>query len=154
MLGQVARLGQTGQDCRNPTALQQHLCWLLMVMAVVASCYILLHLVHPTPTACADFSPDLQLALVVYFLPSTDTNTPLTHVVVMTQCNFVLVILQASDTNILLALVQLALCGGGCMWEWYLYTCGYIHVATGGSWRGGGGRFSTFKRILLIFDLL
>ena len=38
----------------------------------------------------------LQLALVVFFLPTTGANA-------------------------LLALVQLALCGGGCMWWWYIY---------------------------------
>ena len=44
---------------------------------------------------CGGHQP-LQLALVVFFLPTTGANT-------------------------LLALVQLALCGGGCMWWWYKY---------------------------------
>ena len=43
---------------------------------------------------CGGHHP-LQLALVVFFLPTTGANT-------------------------LLALVQLALCGGGCMWWWYM----------------------------------
>ena len=44
---------------------------------------------------CGGHHP-LQLALVVFFPPTTGANT-------------------------LLALVQLALCGGGCMWWWYIY---------------------------------
>ena len=41
---------------------------------------MLVHLVHPTPT-CANAGPEhLQLALVVFFLPSTGAYTPLgTH---------------------------------------------------------------------------
>ena len=55
-------------------------------------------LVWPTPT-CTSTGPDLlQLALVVFFLPATGANAPL-------------------------ALVQLALCGGGCVG---------VHVCGGG----------------------
>ena len=50
-------------------------------------------LVQPTPTY-ADVGLDLQLALVVLFFPSTSANT-------------------------LLALLQLVLCGDGCVW-WYI----------------------------------
>ena len=51
---------------------------------------------------CSGHQP-LQLALVVFFLSTTGANT-------------------------LLALVQLALCGGGCMWWWYIYV-GVVSVA-------------------------
>ena len=83
------------------------------------------------------------------FLPSTGANTPLAHVVVSSCCNLrwwcfsssswrkystytcgghhplqlalVVFFLPTTGANTLLALVQLALCGGGCMWWWYIY---------------------------------
>ena len=56
-------------------------------------------LVQPTPTY-TDVGLDLQLALVVFFFPSTGANTPL-------------------------ALLQLVLCGDGCMW---LYIIQNTHI--------------------------
>ena len=116
------------------------------------SCLLLL---HPMPTFCGagpdlctlcwccfpsvnrhKYSPCthggqhlLQLALVLFF-HSAGTNTPLTHLVVITCCNLRWwCFFPATGALAPLALMQLALCGGGCMW--YIHAINvHIHIHT------------------------
>ena len=90
-----------------------------------------LHLVAASRsyTRAQDGLDTVQLALVVFFLPSTSANTPLALMVVITCCNLHCVVfflgalahlLMCTQTN--MHKLQLALCGGGggcgCIFMW------------------------------------